>query len=316
MSWQWQSTLYIAGKSDLHITDKPNNFRSNSVFSDRYLKCHAKNQRAKIGAAYAEYEMLPSCERNLNQTNSNWPWKNYEGDFFHNSSSKNSLYKKAASAFSLKEYENETDSYNDEPLVNTFSGGIVYDTDCKYHYDRIIVVPGNDKWRNSSNYSKSNCSTNSSDTSYSVPKPLPRRDSLRARTKSVFQSRSEHLPDPKNVNNIVGVNQLKNSSAVVSKMGSCSIFNSRANSAPPAPPPQRCNPNRFTWWFDNSAASNQIQNAAPPSKSSRYVMRMEYFLIYIHQCYSFSSWYDFIIVLFCQSYGFSHTFFLSTSNLQ
>ena len=262
----------------MHITDKSNNFRSNSVFSDRYLKCHAKNQRAKIGAAYAEYEMLPSCERNLNQTNSNWPWKNYEGDFFHNSSSKNSLYKKAASAFSLKEYENETDSYNDEPLVNTFSGGIVYDTDCKYHYDRIVVLPGNEKRRNSSNYSKSNCSTNSSDTSYSVPKPLPRRDSLRARTKSVFQSRSEHLPDPKNVNNIVGVNQLQNSSAVESNMGSCSIFNSRANSAPPAPP-QPCNPNRFTWWFDNSAASNQIQNAALPRKSSRYVMRMEYILI-------------------------------------
>ena len=226
--------------------------------------------------------MLPSCERNLNQTNSNWPWKNYEGDFFHNSSSKNSLYKKAASAFSLKEYENETDSYNDEPLVNTFSGGIVYDTDCKYHYDRIVVLPGNDKWRNSSNYSKSNCSTNSSDTSYSVPKPLPRRDSLRARTKSVFQSRPEQLADTNNVNNIIGGTQLQNNSAVVSKLGPCSTFNSRANSAPPAPPPQPCNPNRFTWWFGSSAAPNQIHNSSSPNKVSRYVARVKYIMICVY----------------------------------
>ena len=50
-------------------------------------------------------------------------------------------------------------------------------------------MPGSDKWRNSSTYSKSTMSTNSTDNSYSVPKPLPRRDSLRGRTKSVFQSR-------------------------------------------------------------------------------------------------------------------------------
>ena len=175
--------------------------------------------------------------------------------------------------------ENETDSYNDEPLVNTFSGGIVYDTDCKYHYDRIVVVPSNDKWRNSSNYSKSNCSTNSSDTSYSVPKPLPRRDSLRARTKSVFQSRPEQLVDTNNVNNIVGGTQLQNNSAVVCKLGPCSTFNSRANSAPPAPPPQPCNPNRFTWWFGSSAAPNQIHNSSSPNKVSRYVVRVKYIMI-------------------------------------
>ena len=160
------------------------------------------------------------------------------------------------------------DLFNDGPACGTFSGGFVYDTDCKYHYDRIVVIPGNEKWRNSSNYSKSTISTNSSDTSYSVPKPLPRRDSLRGRTKGVFHAKPAQSFDIQNENYQYENDQVKNINLKnTTELGSVSC--NRALSAPPASPRHACNPNRFTWWFGSSSTSEQTPKSILTNKHSR-----------------------------------------------
>ena len=249
---------------------KQHSFRRKFSFPERYPTCHGQNQRSKIGAAYAEYEMLPSCEAPFNHSNLNGSWLDNEPINNYNSHNKHTLYKKAASSFSLQKYGNEGGSYIESPSCDTFGGGIVYDTDVKYHYDRIVVIPGNDKWRNSSNYSKSTMSTNSSDTSYSIPKPLPRRDSLRGRTKSVFNSKPSNSFDAQNTTSNYTNGHVENNVAPNNgDLGSLSY--NRALSAPPASPRHACNPNRFTWWFGSSSASEPNPKPILTNKLYRYV---------------------------------------------
>ena len=245
---------------------RKHSFQRNFYNPERYQanQGQQQQQRSKIGAAYAEYEMLPSWEARLstNYTNKGWS-DNY------NQPNKHSLYKKAASAYSLQKCENEGDAYNDGSNSGRFGGGFAYDTDVKYHYGRIDVVPGNDKWRNSSNYSKSTGSTNSSDASYSVPKPFPRRDSLRG-TKSVFQPRPPYSIDTPNENLQYGNNPVKNVN-VPNKTELVSSSYNRANSAPPASPRHTCNANRFTWWFGGSSAFSPTPKSILANKTDRYV---------------------------------------------
>ena len=89
------------------MNGKQNGFRRNLSFNERYRKCHGQSQRAKIGAAYAEYEMLPSSEITLSHPNMNGTWADNERTSNYNSHNKPSLYKKAASAFSLQKYDDE-----------------------------------------------------------------------------------------------------------------------------------------------------------------------------------------------------------------
>ena len=51
-------TIHFTEKSDIHMLGKQHSFRRKFSFPERYQTCHGQNQRSKIGAAYAEYEML------------------------------------------------------------------------------------------------------------------------------------------------------------------------------------------------------------------------------------------------------------------
>ena len=92
--------LHFTEKSDIHMLGKQHSFRRKFSFPERYQTCHGQNQRSKIGAAYAEYEMLPSCEAPLSHSNLNGAWVDNELVNNYNSRNKHSLYKKAASSFS------------------------------------------------------------------------------------------------------------------------------------------------------------------------------------------------------------------------
>ena len=250
---------------------KQHSFRRKFSYPDRYPAYHGETQRSKIGAAYAEYEMLPSYDNSLGNKNFGETWEDNRMTSNFSTNNKHSLYKKAQSAFSLQKYDNENDQYNYNPACNNFGHGIVYDTDLKYHYDRILVVPGSDKWRNSSTYSKSTMSTNSSDNSYSVPKPLPRRDSLRGRTKSVFQSRQAINTLDKSEVYLPHENDITVHQILPSTVDHGSSTLNRALSAPPASPRHTCSQNRFTWWFDSTASE---QTPKLVNKTLRYVPNM------------------------------------------
>ena len=260
--------IHFTEKSDNHMLGKQHSFRRKLSYPVRYPAYHGDNQRARIGAAYAEYEMLPSYETNINHKNAGETWADNDIRTGFNPNNKHALYKKAASAFSLQKYDNENEQYSYDPACSNFGHGIVYDTDCKYHYDRIVVIPGSDKWRNSSSYSKSTMSTNSSDNSYSIPKPLPRRDSLRGKTKSVFQSRHAINSCDKNDVTLPCANDFMENQTLTNPVDLASISCNRALSAPPASPRHACTQNRFTWWFDSSSSEQ-----APKliNKSFRYV---------------------------------------------
>ena len=262
--------LKFTEKSDIHILGKQNNFRRKFSYPDRYQAYQGECQRSKIGAAYAEYEMLPSHENSLGHNIVGETWANQETTSSFNSNNKHALYKKAASAFSLPKYDNDNEQYSYDPSSSSFGHGIVYDTDCKYHYDRILVVPGNDKWRNSSSYSKSTMSTNSSDNSYSIPKPLPRRDSLRGRTKSIFQSKQAINSYEKS--DICIPNELSENKTLPNTVDLGSLTLNRALSAPPASPRHLCTQNRFTWWFDSTSSE---QTPKMVNKSNRYVTKSQ-----------------------------------------
>ena len=252
---------------DFHIHRKQSNLGRNVSFSERYQTCHGQNELAKIGAAYAEYEMMPSYETTFKQGNLYSNMVDQKSPIHHYSPHKHTLYKKAASTHSLEKYGKEGIVHPDRPILNRVGGGIVYDTDWKHHYDQIFVVPGNKKLLNSTTQQKPTISRTNSDPRYSVPKPLPRRDSLRGRTKSVIHSKSTQSSHNPSESTYSDKNRFKNI-VVPCKTELSRISNNRANSAPPASPRNFSSSNRFTWWFGSSASNN-----APMSLVSNKIIR-------------------------------------------
>ena len=227
--------------------------------------------------------MMPSPERTFKHRNS------YSSEVDHDVQSrcippnKNTLYKKSASTHSLEKYEKEGVPYHNRKVSlpgGRFVGGIVYDTDLKHHYDQIVVVPGNSKWSNSITYPQCTNSTHNSNARYSVPKPLPRRDSLRGRTKSVIHSRPTQNSFDTNNESACNYKNKAKSNIIPNKTELGLISYNRANSAPPASPRHACNPNRFTWWFGSSSSSNNAAKSLLTHKLNRYVNILKFENLY------------------------------------
>ena len=244
--------------------------RKISYPQERFQTCRGQAELSRPGSTFAEYQTIPpydAFKQGRSYSSQVGPIVPTKPNF----SNKCYQYKKAASTLSLEKYANENIAYNDR-LFNTKGGvGLVYDTDIKHHYDRIVVVPGNAKpWSDLTNNSNNkNCANNGNVRYGVVPKPLPRSDSLRGRTKSVAPLRPTVSFNAHAKSNYNDKHKLRDNSVPPNDGGSMSY--DRATSAPPASPRSFYNPNRFTCWFGSSSSNNSSKSLFP-SKLNRYVI--------------------------------------------